>query len=184
MTSGKKRQLVKKPVQTATGPWVLTYAVAISPDSSKVLRTQSDFATNARTLTILDSSSGKLLLTIPVDTKPGELPFPFRSWFSPDGRFVAMCSGFAPLVSLVRVWDAATGQLILTRPASDAVFTSYESLVLDDIREEVPTEHNLKTGVDDEHFADIPKASQLAFSQLEEQSLNKTRDDPPGVDHQ
>jgi WD40 repeat protein len=161
LATGKKRQVVKKPTRTAGGAWSPTYAVAISPDSGKVLRTQGDFPPTPLILTILDSSSGHQLLIIPVNTEPGILWFPFRSWFSPDGRFVAMFNG-SPLHGLVRIWDAATGELLLTRPGTDAVFVSKESVVIDNIFEEVPVEHNLISGVD-EKFAEIPDASRLLF---------------------
>lgn len=163
LTTGKKRELVKRQAPAAAGSWAHTYAVAISPDGSKVLRTQNDESPSSLILTVLDSSSGRQLLTIPVNAEPEALWFNFRTWFSPDGRFIAMANGFLTS-SLLRVWDATSGQLIFKHPADDAVFASNDSIVIGNFREEVSVEHNLITGAD-EKFAEIPSTSRFVAPQ-------------------
>ncbi len=144
LRSGAHRQLVKRdPLASKKGgEWYFTWdSLALSADGKEVARTEPDGAT-----TFFDILSGKPLQTLPApDQSADEISLnPFSTWFSPDRRFFATRS---PSGYGVRVYEIATGRLLLTRPtASGIAFAAGGSVVLASNDQETPVVYELASG--------------------------------------
>jgi hypothetical protein len=96
-------------------------------------------------VTLVDPLSAQVLQRIPPpEVKPEDMAkaplMPVMTWLSPDGRFVARRH-----IDL-RVWEVATGRLVVTSPAYSIAFTGDESVILGfpDLAE--PVAHDLNSG--------------------------------------
>jgi WD40 repeat protein len=97
-------------------------AVAFSPDGQRLASISRGSAGGGRPVpgevVIWDLSKGQTVLTLPARTEPGKYAEFARVTFSPDGERLAASDG-----RTVRVWNAATGQEILTLPSLEGFVT-------------------------------------------------------------
>jgi eukaryotic-like serine/threonine-protein kinase len=108
--------------EAATGRELLTFrghdgdvmAVCFSPDGARVASAGLDQA-----IKIWDPATGRVDLSLECESTDGALGLKGGMLaFSPDGRRIAGCSGSGHISGgEVRVWDAATGRLLLAFPA-------------------------------------------------------------------
>ncbi len=97
-------------------------AVAFSPDGQRLASISRGLAGGGRPVpgevVIWDMRRGQTVITLPGQTEPGRDPGFADVTFRPDGERLATSAG-----RTVRVWNAATGQEILTLPSLDGFVT-------------------------------------------------------------